>query len=159
MPDLSIITSDILMGGQLVSQEDMLILKSLGVKGVLSLQDDRDLASLGIKFDAIRQMGLDHGIEVRRCPIRDVDPEDLVQNLPKCMAELQDLISEYGRVYIHCTAGINRSAGVLLAFLVNRRFMPVHEAMTLLRSRRPQVSPYSSLIALLERGATPKWAQ
>ncbi len=152
MLDLSIITSDLLMGSQLVTQEDLALLKSLGVRGVLSLQEDRDLAVLGLRFESIRQMALEHGIDLRRCPIRDIDPSDLVQNLPKALDELQELLTECGRVYVHCTAGINRSAGVLLAFLVRRRLMPVQDALQLIRSRRPIISPYSSLIAMLEQG-------
>lgn len=156
MVDLSIITSDLLMGGQLVTQEDFSLLKSLGIRGVLSLQEDRDLALLGLRFDALRQLALESGIELRRCPIRDLDPVDLVQGLPKCLDELQELVSECGRVYVHCTAGINRSAGVLLAYLVSRRSLAVQDALMLLRSRRPVVSPYTSLVAFLEQGGMVK---
>ncbi len=140
------------MGSQLVSQDDMKLLKGLGVGGVLSLQDDNDLRNLGMSFESLRHMSSAMGIDLRRVPVRDHEPAALISALPAAVSELVDLMNSYQRVYVHCTAGINRSAGVVLTYLVVKRGMGVVEAMALIRARRPFVSPYSSLVSALEQG-------
>lgn len=149
MLDLAIITEDLLVGTQVRSDEDVNLLKSLGVKGLLSVQDDRDLNSAGLRWDILWRIGMKAGIDMRRYPIRDFSPGDLMEKLPGALDELQELLEEHDRVYVHCTAGINRSAGVVLSHLVLRRNMSLEKAYRLLKSRRPQASPYQSLLSFL----------
>ncbi len=154
MLDLSIITREILVGTQISGDEDLDAIRKMGVAGLLSLQDEDDLRRAGLRWDLLQKAGASRDIDMRRVPIIDFDPGDLVAKLDRCVNELDDLLSESPRVYVHCTAGINRSAGVVLGYLVLRRRMSVDAAFKLLQSRRPQVNPYRSLIAhLMERQA------
>jgi len=149
MLDLAIITEELLVGTQVTSSEDLDTLRSLGVGGVLSLQEDRDLAAAGTRWDILQQLALQFQIEMRRCPVADFDPSDLIGKLDSCTAALAELLSEHRRVYVHCTAGINRSTGTVLAYLVMKRGMTVDAAYRLIKSRRPQANPYRNLLEYL----------
>jgi protein-tyrosine phosphatase len=152
--DLSIITREILVGTQVTGDEDLDALKKIGVGGLLSLQDEDDLRRAGLRWDLLQKAGAGRDIDMRRVPIIDFDPGDLVAKIDRCVTELDDLLSESPRVYVHCTAGINRSAGVVLSYLVLRKRLTVDVAFKLLQSRRPQVNPYRSLVThLMERQA------
>ena len=146
MLELSIITREILMGTQATSTEDLQTLRSLGVEGLLSLQDSDDFRRSSINWSNLVIAGRQHGIDMRHVPIRDFDPGEFMNNMDKALNELDDLLSEYQRVYVHCTAGINRSSGVVIAYLALRRGIGVDAAHRLVRTRRPQVSPYRSLL-------------
>lgn len=144
--DLSIVTEELIIGTQLLDESDFSVLSGLGVKGILGLQDDKDLGRVGIRFEVLRQVADRYGIEYRRCPIRDFDPGELVNRMPRCLSELDDLVTRYGRSYVHCTAGINRSVGIVLSYLVLNRHMTVKGAYDLIQSVRPQASPYRLLL-------------
>lgn len=151
--DLAIVTENLLVGTQVRSDEDIGLLQRLGVKGLLNLQDDKDLEAAGLRWDILWRIGMQAGIDMRRHPIRDFSPGDLLEKLPTILYELHQLLEEHDRVYVHCTAGINRSAGIVLSYLVLRRGMSLDAAYRLLKSRRPQASPYQALLSYL---ATPQ---
>jgi len=148
--NLSIVTREILVGTQVSGTEDFDSLKKLGVGGLLSLQDDDDLRRAGLRWDVLQKAGAERDIDMRRIPIIDFDSGDLISKLDRCVTELDDLLSEGGRVYVHCTAGINRSVGVVLGYLVIRSRMSVDVAFKLVQSRRPQANPYRSLLTHLQ---------
>jgi protein-tyrosine phosphatase len=54
---------------------------------------------------------------LRRVPVRDFDAAELRSKLPECVRNLDGLLSAGHLVYLHCTAGINRSPTVAMAFL------------------------------------------
>jgi protein-tyrosine phosphatase len=149
--DLAIVTEDILVGTQVVSTEDLETLVKLGVGGLLSLQDDGDLNRAGMRWDLLQRAGANRGVDMRRLAIVDFNPADFLSKMDRAVDELADLLQDYSRVYVHCTAGINRSTGVVLAFLVLRRKLSVDAAYRLLKGRRPQASPYRAVIDELGR--------
>jgi protein-tyrosine phosphatase len=144
--DLAIISDEFLLGTQVTTSEDLSLLRKLGVQGLLNLQDESDFRNLGLRWEVLQTLGRENAIDMRRVPIRDFDPADLLKKMETALLELDDLFTECKRVYVHCTAGINRSAGILLAYLVLRRGFSPDTAYHLLRSRRPQISPYRALI-------------
>lgn len=144
--DLSIITNEILVGTQVTSAEELDMLKRLGVGGLLSLQDEADFRRLGLRWDVLRALGTERSIDMRRVAIVDFDPGDLLEKLDTAVGELDDLLAENERVYVHCTAGINRSTGVVVSYLVLKKGHKVDAAYRLVKSRRPQASPYRRLL-------------
>ena len=157
--DLSIVTPDILVGTQLLDDRDFRLLESLGVKGIFSLQSDDDLNRAGIRFPVMEGLATARGMQYLRCPIQDFDPEAVVAKLEGCVRILDELIQNHERVYVHCTAGINRSVGVVLAYLVLQRGMDVARAYGLVKSRRPQASPYRLVMEFLNRKLTERYRQ
>jgi protein-tyrosine phosphatase len=144
--DLSIITNEILVGTQITSAEELDMLKRLGVGGLLSLQDESDFRRLGLRWDVLQSLGAERSIDMRRVAIVDFDPGDMLEKLDAAVAELDELLDENERVYVHCTAGINRSTGVVVSYLVLKKGHRVDSAYRLVKGRRPQASPYRRLL-------------
>jgi protein-tyrosine phosphatase len=144
--DLSIITSEILMGTQITSAEELDMLKRLGVGGLLCLQDDSDFRRLGLRWEVLRTLGAERGIDMRRVAVVDFDPADLLEKLDTAVGEVADLLQENKRVYVHCTAGINRSSGVVISYLVLKQGHGVQAAYRMVKGQRPQASPYRRLL-------------
>jgi protein-tyrosine phosphatase len=90
---------------------------AFGVTAVLNLQTDEDIDYLGLDWDRLQARYRASGMQLRRVPARDFDPEDLRRNLPDGVEALRRLLADDQMVYVHCTAGIGRSATVVVAYL------------------------------------------
>ena len=112
------------------------------ISAVLSLQHDECLEKLEIDYPRLARHGRAQGLRMERSPMRDFDPEDQRRRLPEAVRILHDLLSQGHRVYLHCTAGINRSSLVAVAYLTWIEGQPLDDAMALLQGARPEVSPY-----------------
>jgi len=88
-----------------------------GVTAVLNVQTDEDMDIWGIDWHQMQRVYEGTGIVVRHEPVRDYDMEALRQRLPACVRTLEELCNEGHIVYIHCTAGINRSPTTVIAYL------------------------------------------
>jgi protein-tyrosine phosphatase len=88
-----------------------------GVSAVLNLQTDEDYERLRCDWPCLAQGYRQRAIEVCRQPVRDFDGDDLALRLPECVAALADLLDRGHTVYVHCTAGMGRSASVVIAYL------------------------------------------
>ncbi len=74
--------------------------------------------------------------------MRDFNLRDQQERLPEAVASLHRLISDGHRVYVHCTAGINRAPLTVLAYLTFVEGMTSADAMVLIRRGRPEASPH-----------------
>ncbi len=150
MLDYSEILPGRLWVGGYVRGEEVPQLKRLGITTVLSLQTDVDLGQYGITpvelaraYDAAR-------IEFRRVPILDFDPGELERSLPAAVAQVEDaLANPFARLYLHCTAGVNRSATTAAAFLIKSRRITAVEACRHLLARR-DCSPAQDILERYE---------
>ena len=87
------------------------------VSAILSVQHDDCLAHQGIDYPRLVRYGRRLGLTMARCPLRDFDPADQRRGLPAAVRGLYGLLRQGHRVYVHCTAGINRAPLVVLAYL------------------------------------------
>ena len=111
------------------------------VSAVLSLQHDECLEKQEIDYPRQVRYGRRIGLTMERYPLRDFDPADQRRGLPAAVRGLWGLLRQGHRVYVHCTAGINRSPLVVLADLTLVEGTSLEEAMTLLVHARPEVCP------------------
>ena len=74
--------------------------------------------------------------------MRDFDVEDQRRHLVDAVVGLTRLLSAGHRVYVHCTAGINRAPLTVLGYLTFVEGLPYHEALAQIRAGRPQAEPY-----------------
>ena len=123
--------------GAFIQPQDVRLLARNSITTVLSLQSGEDLASCGIQLEKLRNAYRDAGIELRRSPVRDFDRDSLAACLPSCVAELEKALQpRQTRVYLHCTAGINRSPTVAAAYLIRSQDMSAREAYEFIIARR-----------------------
>lgn len=111
------------------------------VSAVLSVQHDECLAEHKIDYPRQVRYGRRLSLTMERGPLRDFDPADQRRGLPTAVRGLYGLLRQGHRVYVHCTAGINRSPLVVLTYLTLVEGMGLEEAMTLLLHARPEVCP------------------
>lgn len=116
--NLDQVLPQVILGSCPESEEDIGHLKhAFGVTAVLNLQTDQDMDYLGLDWDRLQACYRASGMQLRRVPARDFDREDLRRNLPEGVEALRRLLADGQMVYVHCTAGIGRSASVVVAYL------------------------------------------
>lgn len=114
---VSKILDNLYVGACPMSQADVQQLKDLGITAVLNLQTDEDINGRGIDREDVTAAYRVWRIQEVRHPIRDFDFEDLRRQLPDATAILHNLLRQGHRAYVHCTAGMNRSPTVVIAYL------------------------------------------
>jgi protein-tyrosine phosphatase len=88
-----------------------------------------DLSKIGIKH---KKLSLEDGTNNCICKI-----------LPEALEFIENNIDK--GVFVHCYAGVSRSASIVFAYLLYKKMKPL-EAFELLTSKRPKVLPYESFI-------------
>jgi hypothetical protein len=136
------IRADMVVGSCPMKPEDRIEIRdTTGISAFLSLQHDDCLGDLGIDYQKHLAHGRRVGLVMERCPMRDFDTEDQRKMLPAAVRMLHRLLKSERRVYVHCTAGINRSPLVVLAYLVWIEDQPFKTAWELLREKRQVCAP------------------
>jgi hypothetical protein len=125
-------------------------LKQQGITAVLSLQTEEDLQLHGIDWPQLQADYRVAGVEVRRVAVRDFDEDDLRSKLPDCTRVLDELLADRHVVYVHCSAGVNRSPSVVICYLHWYLGWCLKEAERYVRKYHP-CSPASEVIGLATR--------
>jgi atypical dual specificity phosphatase len=109
---------------------------------LLSVQHDECRAAFGIDLDTMRSHAARRGLALANTPMRDFDLADQRQHLAAAVRALAALLGHGHRVYVHCTAGINRAPLTVLGYLTFVESLCPHEAFEVLRGGRPEAEPY-----------------
>lgn len=125
----------------MTAQDLMRIAHETGVSAVLSLQHDDCLAYWGIDYDQLQNTAAELELKLIRCPIRDFDIPDMRRQLPLAVAKLASLQAEGNRTYVHCTAGLGRSALLVLGYLTLIEGRDPEEAIAVILANRSDVVP------------------
>ncbi len=132
------------------------------ITAVLNLQTDEDMRSVNLTWEPLEAHYLACGTELLRVPVRDFDPVDLREKLPRCVRALERLLRAGHSVYLHCTAGAGRSPTVAIAHLHWCRGWGFDAAAEYIKQRRA-CSPNLEAIRLaawdpMENQTTPRSA-
>ena len=112
------------------------LVRDAGITAVLNLQTDEDMSWYDTDWEKLEAHYRKTEIEVVRFPIRDFDPDDLREKLPGCVRALEELLEAGRIVYLHCTAGVNRSPTVAVAYIHKCRGWDLEKAVTFVMERR-----------------------
>jgi protein-tyrosine phosphatase len=144
--DCTELVPDRLWVGGLIRPDQIGVLKQMGITTVLSLQSDSDLSGYGLSVKKLVKAYESADLEFRRIPTDDFSQQALAENLPKIISELESALQpRWARVYLHCSAGVNRAPTAAAAFLVRSRGVSAQEAFDLVCSRR-HCNPYLKVI-------------
>ena len=140
------IIPDRLWVGRCVGPTDVKLLSERGITTIMSLQSDEDLAYYGISIKRMVKACKEAEIDLCRIATKDFDTAALAKNLPECVAALEEALTpRWARVYLHCTAGINRGPTTAAAYLIRSRGWSARQAHDYLTARR-NCSPYLSIL-------------
>lgn len=109
---------------------------------VLCLQSDACFKALDIPWEDIRRRLLERSAVSARVQVRDFDHNDQATMLPEAVRTLADLIGQGKRVYVHCTAGINRANLTVVGYLTFVKGWELDAAVEMVRTKRPCAHPY-----------------
>ncbi len=140
---------NLLVGPSPIYLDDFEQLRSMEITAILSVQSEIDVseADLELRKGMAKKLGLSYEV----FPITDFDRGDLRRRLPACIDVLDGLIKAGNVVYLHCTAGVNRSPTIAAAFLHWKLGWPLDDALYHIRQSRT-CCPDSDLLRALAGG-------
>jgi protein-tyrosine phosphatase len=134
------VADDLLIGAYPQDGDDVAALREAGVTRVLNLVQDLEYEAGGRDACVLALAGA--GIEEHRIELIDYG------NLLPGQIELATRtalrwLDEGERVYVHCRAGMQRSATVAAALVMLRDGLALPDALESIRARKPSASPLS----------------
>lgn len=91
----------------------------------------------------------DPDLDVRAVPMSDHGDTAITEILPECFRFIEEAKSNGEIILVHCRGGVNRSATVVLAYLMKYNDMTLREAWEYVRTRRPSVQPVANYMSQL----------
>ena len=149
MDDVSRILPTLFIGRAPATAADVAGLKRRGISAVLSLQTDEDLAALGLSWNRLEEWYRAAAIAAHRLPIDDWSAQAMIARLDQAVQALDRLLAAGHTVYLHCTAGVNRSPSVALGYLRQVKKEPLGRALRRITRSRPQAAPYPDVLGVL----------
>lgn len=132
------VDDNLLVGSQPQSAEDIRTLVEVeGITTIFNMQQDRDMIHWQVDKADLKHECRALGVNFVHHPAADFDPHSLRKILPAGAAKLDLALENGGRAYVHCTAGLGRSPGMVIAYLYWFKGMSLDEAYTHLTSQRP----------------------
>ncbi|XP_055529593.1 dual specificity protein phosphatase Mpk3 isoform X2 [Wyeomyia smithii] len=116
--------------GNASHSEDIKSLKKYNIKYILNVTPD-----LPNVFER------DGHIKYLQIPITDHWSQDLAGHFPNAIKFIDEARSKGVGVLVHCLAGVSRSVTVTLAYIMFARTLCLNDAFSLVRARKPDVSP------------------
>ncbi len=113
-----------------------------GCDAILCLQCDLCHDALSIDWPTLRTRAIAHNVVMTRVAVRDFDHNDQALMLPEAVKMLHVLLAMGKRVYVHCTAGINRATLTVVGYLTFVHGMHLDGALALVKGARSQAHPY-----------------
>ncbi len=137
--------------GTFVPLDEIPKLGKIGITSIVSLQTAEDVVASRLSLEALDRAFALAGVEFRRSPVRDFDRQALADGLPACVEEVAAALKPpESRVYLHCTAGVNRSPTVAAAYLITYQKLSARDALEYVSARRRCSSFYPGMLESYE---------
>ena len=149
-PSLAVIRPGLVIGEYPLPEDAPWLRETHAVTAVVSLQDDADLASKGLRLVTLEDAYRSASVAFHRIPVADGDDERLAERLGDIVALVGRLIDEGGRVYLNCNAGFNRAPTAAIAYLCVREGLAIDVARDDVKAKRHCV-PYMRALAAFAR--------
>ena len=133
LSDINQITDTIYLGN-IEGAFDIKKLKSLGIRKVLTV-----MSAFGNHYN-------NHEFVHKSIEIDDAYDENVIKHFKECFLFMEGS----DKVFVHCAAGMSRSATVVIAYLMWKKKMSLNDAINFVKKKRPVISPNLSFMKQLE---------
>ena len=106
---------NLFVGPAPMDDDDFRQLKAFNITAILSLQTEDDHSAGAIENERTTAIAVD--MKFVNLPVTDFDRLELARKLPECVKVLESLLARGDTLYLHCSAGLNRSPTVAAAYL------------------------------------------
>ncbi|CAL8464986.1 g4521 [Coccomyxa elongata] len=83
-------------------------------------------------------------------PLDDVPSANILDHFPKGISFIRSALAESGMLYVHCAAGVSRSATMVSAYLMATEGLTPEQAISAIKKARPIVNPNSGFLIQLQ---------
>ena len=119
---------------------DIELLANTGITHILDLREPKEWTSPKLGAEALEHIER-LGLQRLHLPICD-QKEPTTEDLDAAHQFLEETLTHAGnRIYVHCRAGIERTAAVLVAYYARHNGVSYEKALTSLREGRPILGP------------------
>ena len=134
--------------GSFAEVQDIRSSISTGFSACLSVGEEFSLANIpeteiegnNIYLPNLNLIGISHKV----LNLIDGNPNVISLLIPESVEFINKYINN-GKVYIHCRAGVSRSASIVFAYMLSKGYKPV-KAFEILTTKRGVVNPYENFI-------------
>lgn len=135
--ECSIISPQLLAGRNPLTERDVEWLEDMGVTHDLDLREESEWLPPRFGLAAVQRLGAHR----QWLPVQDMGAPTPA-TLDQACRYLDEVLALPGSVvYVHCRAGRERTAAVLVAYFAKLYRMGYDETLTMLRKRRPSLKP------------------
>jgi hypothetical protein len=136
------IRDNIFVGSSPMSTDDLeTIIANTGVSAILSLQSDQCREHFNIDFARLVACAHAGNVVLVNVPMLDFNVGDQRRCLPNAVRALHNLLDGDHRVYVHCTAGCNRSPLAVLGLFTFVERQSLEQALQAIRTAHPVADP------------------
>ncbi|KAM0792954.1 hypothetical protein ACM66B_002712 [Microbotryomycetes sp. NB124-2] len=108
-------------------------LQALGITHILCIAEERESHLFRARFpDQFTYL-----IQA----VRDADDQNLIRIFPETHAFIDSVLSQGGRVLVHCGDGISRSPAIVVSYIMCKTGLSLDEAFQFVQSRRFCIAP------------------
>ena len=79
----------------------------------------------------------------------DVPWENISQHITQAIRFIKEALNNKGNVFVHCYAGVSRSASFVIAYLMMKENLSFFQAMKFVKMKRPNIFPNPGFLSLL----------
>jgi protein-tyrosine phosphatase len=133
LSDINQITDTIYLG-DIESAFNKKKLKSLGIKKVLTV-----MSAFGNHYN-------EHEFVHKSIEVDDAYDENIIKYFKECLL----FMDGYDKVFVHCAAGMSRSATIVIAYLMWKQKMSLNDAFNFVKKKRPVISPNLNFMRQLQ---------
>mmetsp|Transcript_4787 Transcript_4787/g.14425 ORF Transcript_4787/g.14425 Transcript_4787/m.14425 type:complete len:367 (+) Transcript_4787:172-1272(+) len=112
---------------------------SMGITHVLNVSDRETFLGVGATYDLLN------------IPLCDFGTSSLEKELPAALKYIDNCFAEDGKILVHCSHGVNRSASVTLAYLMLKKKMTLKDAWVKVKTLRPIIFPHDCYLDQLRQ--------
>ena len=94
-----------------------------------------------LNVSTIKMVDFPNRFVYKHVPMTDLPNTDILSLLDECFSFIDDGRKSGGKVFVHCMAGVSRSASIVIAYIMRTKHMSFKSAFDFVKERRPCICP------------------